>query len=382
MHIAVPTEIKDHETRVALTPDGVHELVSDGHRVIVQAGAGTKAGFSDAQYAERGAFLVDDAAATWAAGDLVVKVKEPLPSEYPLLREQTALFTYLHLAANAPLTAALLERRVTSLAYETVQLPGGQLPLLQPMSEVAGCLATQVGAAQLSSAVGGPGLLLGGVPGVPPCSVVVLGGGTAGRSAADIAVGMGAEVTVIDSSLNALRRINDQFGGRIKQLVATRLTIAEAVAGADVVIGTVLVPGASTPRLVTHEMVTRMRPGSVLVDVAVDQGGCFEDTHPTTFSDPVFTVAGSTFYCVANMPASVGRTSTLALTQATLPYLRTVADLGWLDACRADPSLARGLTTSGGRLYQSGVAQAHALELSDLATLLESSGRQPHRVAE
>ncbi len=359
--VGIPTEIKDHEYRVAITPIGVHELVAHGHTVVVQAGAGVGSAIPDDEYAAAGARLVDDADEVWGAADLVLKVKEPVPDEYHRLRPDLSLFTYLHLAANRVLTDELLERRVTAIAYETVQLPSGALPLLYPMSEVAGCLAPQVGAHALMRQEGGRGVLMGGVGGVANAKVVILGAGVAGQNAANIALGMGGDVTLLDTDLDKLRMSFWRYGNRVHGLASSRLAIDEQVRQADLVIGAVLVPGAAAPKLVSNALVAQMRPGSVLVDVAVDQGGCFEDTRPTTHSDPTFRVHRSTFYCVANMPGAVPRTSTYGLTNATLPYVVALAERGWRDALAADPSLARGLNSHGGHLTNAAVAAAFGL---------------------
>ena len=369
MRVAIPTETKNNEFRVAITPSGVHELVAHGHEVVVQAGAGAGSSIPDSEYAAQGATLLDAAADVWAAGELVLKVKEPTPAEFGFLRDDLVLFTYLHLAADRPQTEALLAAGTTAIAYETVRLPGGMLPLLYPMSEVAGCLAPQVGAAALLAPHGGRGVLMGGVGGVRTTKVVILGGGVAGQNAANIAVGMGADVTVLDTDLDKLRAIFWRFGNKVRQLYSSALTVREEVLTADLVIGTVLVPGAKAPKLVTNAMVAQMKPGSVLVDVAIDQGGCFEDSHPTTHADPTFAVHGSVFYCVANMPGAVPNTSTWALTNATLPYALQLAEFGWTDALRANPALARGLNTWAGRITHPGVAAAFedlpAVELAD-----------------
>ena len=358
MKISVPSEVKRHEYRVAITPAGVGDLVRHGHQVFVQAGAGVGSHISDAEYAAQGATIVEGAQATWEAGEMVLKVKEPVPGEYGFLRDDLTLFTYLHLAADPTLTEAMLAAGTTGIAYETVQMPSGMLPLLYPMSEVAGCLAPQVGAHALMKAQGGRGVLMGGVAGVANAKVVVLGGGVAGQNAANIAVGMHADVTVLDNDLDKLRTLFWQFGDRVKGLASNAMTIREQVLGADLVIGTVLIPGARAPKLVTNELVSQMKEGSVLVDVAIDQGGCFEDSHPTTHDDPTFRVHNSLFYCVANMPGAVPSTSTRALTNATLPYAVQLADHGWRDACRANHPLALGLNTWAGRLTHAGVAAA------------------------
>ncbi|MFT4295423.1 MAG: alanine dehydrogenase [Micropruina sp.] len=358
MKIAVPTEVKNREYRVAITPVGVHELTRRGHQVFVQAGAGLGSSITDAEYAAQGATILPDADATWAAGELVMKVKEPVASEYGYLRDDLVLFTYLHLAADRALTERLLAAGTTALAYETVQLPSGMLPLLYPMSEVAGCLAPQVGAHAMMKAQGGRGVLMGAVGGVPNAKVVVLGGGVAGQNAANIALGMGANVTVLDTDLEKLRMTFWRYDNRVQGIVSTALSVREQVLAADLVIGTVLIPGAKAPKLVTNEMVAQMRPGSVLVDVAIDQGGCFEDSHPTTHDDPTFAVHESIFYCVANMPGAVPNTSTWALTNATLPYATQLAGKGWRQACIDSPPLALGLNTVAGAITCPGVADA------------------------
>lgn len=319
MKVAVPSEIKNNEYRVAITPSGVHELVAAGHTVTVQAGAGLGSSITDAEYVAAGAAIAADAASTWAAGDLVLKVKEPIEPEYGFLREGLLLFTYLHLAADLELTKQLVDKRVTAIAYETVQLPNRQLPLLAPMSEVAGRLSVLVGAQTLMRQNGGNGTLLGGVPGTRPAKVVVLGGGVAGTNAVAMAVGLGAEVTVLDNNINRLRELDHHYAGRLKTIASNALEIDKAVTDADLVIGSVLIPGAKAPKLVTNDHVRRMKPGSVLVDIAIDQGGCFADSHATTHSDPTFKVHDAIFYCVANMPGAVPHTSTYALTNATIP---------------------------------------------------------------
>jgi alanine dehydrogenase len=370
MRIGVPTEIKNNEYRVALTPSGVHDLVAVGHEVVVQRGAGTGSAMPDAEYEHAGATMLDDAPEVWAQSELLLKVKEPIASEYGYFRDDLVLFTYLHLAADRPLTEQLLADRVTAIAYETVQLAGGSLPLLAPMSEVAGRLAPIVGASTLMRSAGGLGLLMSGVPGTRPTRVTVIGGGVAGANAAVIAVGMGADVTVFDTNVQRLRHLDDHFQGRIKTAASNPLDLDRAVTDSDLVIGSVLIPGAKAPKLVTNDVVSRMRPGSVLVDIAVDQGGCFEDTHPTTHADPTFTVHGSVFYCVANMPGAVPNTSTSALTNATLPYIRQIARRGWRAALRADDALAAGLNTHAGQVINPGVAAAHGLEAAALADAL------------
>ena len=369
MLIGVPAEVKNREYRVALTPAGAHHLVAAGHQVLVQAGAGEGSRITDQEFTEAGATVVATADDAWSA-DMVVKVKEPVSSEYHLLRADQLLFTYLHLAADRPLTDRLLAAGTTSVAYETVQLADRSLPLLAPMSEIAGRMAPLVGGYHLMRNEGGRGVLLGGVPGVTNGKVVVLGGGVAGMHAATIAQGMRADVTVIDLSLPTLRRLDTQFHGGVKTIASNAYNIAEAVRDADLVIGSVLIPGAKAPKLVTNELVAQMREGSVLVDIAVDQGGCFEDSHPTTHDDPTFTVHGSVFYCVANMPGAVPRSSTFALTNATLPYVTALASHGWSAALRADSALIPGLTTHAGVLANAPVGTAHGLDFVDPASLL------------
>jgi alanine dehydrogenase len=370
MRVSVPAEVKNQEHRVAVTPAGVHQLVAAGHEVLVQCGAGRGSAIPDEDYAAAGARLVATADEAWGEAELVCKVKEPVPAEHRHLRPGLVLFTYLHLAADRPLTEALLASGCTALAYETVQLADGSLPLLAPMSEVAGRLATQVGAHHLTRGAGGAGVLLGGVPGTAPGRVVVLGGGVAGWQAAQVALGMRADVTVLDVSLPRLRALDEESGGRLRTVASSAWAVREAVSGADLVVGTVLVPGARAPRLVTDAMVAGMRPGSVLVDVAVDQGGCFEPTRPTTHDEPTFRVHGTVFYCVANMPGAVPVTATRALTNATLPYVTALAARGWRGAAAADPALARGLATHGGALLHPGVAAAHGLPTTEPAAVL------------
>ncbi|GAA0487605.1 alanine dehydrogenase [Paractinoplanes deccanensis] len=370
MRIGVPTEVKNHEYRVAITPAGVAEFVRRGHDVLVQAGAGAGSAITDEDYAAAGAEIVADADTVWARADLLLKVKEPIASEYHRLRKDQVLFTYLHLAADAEGTKALLVGGTTAIAYETVQLADGSLPLLAPMSEVAGRLAPQVGAYSLMRNSGGRGVLPGGVPGVSPAKVTVIGGGVSGVNAATIALGMGADVTVLDLNIARLRQIDAQFGGRVKTLVSSSYAIEQSLVEADMVIGAVLVPGAKAPKLVSNELVKRMKPGSVLVDIAIDQGGCFEDSHPTTHEDPVYKVHESVFYCVANMPGAVPNTSTYALTNATLPYALKLADLGWRAALNADPALALGLSTHAGQLTNAEVGAALGLPSVEIAAVL------------
>lgn len=370
MRISVPTEVKNNEYRVALTPAGVHDLVRSGHEVFVQSGAGLGSSMPDTEYADAGATLLDDAAEVWSRAELLLKVKEPIADEYQHFRDDLTLFTYLHLAADRPLTERLLADRVTAIAYETVQLPGGGLPLLAPMSEVAGRLAPLVGANTLMRSNGGLGLLMSGVPGTRPATVTVIGGGVAGANAAVIASGMGADVTIFDTNIPRLRTLDDHFSGRVKTAASNPLDLRRAVIDSDLVIGSVLIPGARAPKLVTNEMVAQMRPGSVLVDIAVDQGGCFEDTHPTTHDDPTFPVHGTVFYCVANMPGAVPNTSTSALTNATLPYVRQIAARGWQNALSADPALAGGLNVANGAVINDGVAVAHGMSAQSVDSVM------------
>ena len=370
MRIGIPSEVKNNEFRVGITPVGVHELVTHGHEVLVQKGAGLGSSIPDEEYVSQGARIVDDADDVWGDAEMVMKVKEPVAEEYHRLREDLTLFTYLHLAADAPLTHELVAKRTTSIAYETVQLPSGGLPLLYPMSEVAGCLAPQVGAYSLMKPQGGRGVLMGGVGGVANAKVVIIGAGVSGQNAANIALGMGADVTLLDTDLDKLRMSFWRYNNRVHGLASSTLAIRQQVMEADMVIGAVLVPGAKAPTLVSNELVSQMKPGSVLVDIAVDQGGCFEDTHATTHADPTYQVHGSIFYCVANMPGSVPNTSTWALTNATLPYAVRLADRGWLEASRADASLALGLSTHAGEVVCEPVAQAHGLEHRELSEVL------------
>jgi alanine dehydrogenase len=358
MRVGIPTEIKNNENRVAITPAGVHELVRRGHEVFIQAGAGIGSGFEDSEFEAQGAKTLATAEEVWATGDLLLKVKEPIKAEYKLMRRDQVLFTYLHLAASRECTDALLNSGTTAIAYETVQLSNRSLPLLQPMSEVAGRLSAQIGAYQLMKNEGGRGVLMGGVPGAPKAKVVVIGGGVAGEHAATMALGMQAEVTVIDISLPKLRELDARFGGQVRTRVSTAYEIAEQLKDADLVIGSVLIPGEKAPKLVTDSMVKGMKPGSVLVDIAIDQGGCFENSKPTTHDDPTFKVHNSIYYCVANMPGAVPATSTRALTNATLPYVLALADKGWKAALAADESLARGLNVHDGKVTYSGVLHA------------------------
>ncbi len=366
MRIGVAKEIKAQEYRVALTPAGARELVQRGHEVVVETGAGLGSAFQDADYEATGARIasVDD---VWEQADLLLKVKEPIASEYVRLREDIVLFTYLHIAADEPLTRALAESGIAAVAYETVETDDRRLPLLAPMSEVAGRLAAQAGAWSLEKGHGGRGILLGGVPGVPPAKVIVLGGGVVGLNAAIIALGMQADVWVLDKSVDRMRDLEIALDGRVTLAMSNRLQIEEVLPDADMVIGAVLVPGALAPKLVTREMLALMRPGSVLVDVAIDQGGCFETSRATTHDDPVFEVDGVVHYCVANMPGAVPFTSTKALTNVTLPYVEAIADRGVSNAIAADPALARGVNTMAGKLTYEAVAEAHGLPFTPLA---------------
>ncbi|MFP5019982.1 alanine dehydrogenase [Pseudonocardia phyllosphaerae] len=363
MRIAVPKEIKDNEFRVALTPAGVHELVQRGHEVFVEHDAGAGSAISDADFKSAGAEILADPADVWASAELLLKVKEPIEAEYGYLREDLTLFTYLHLAASRSCTDALLFAGTTSIAYETVRTADNRLPLLAPMSEVAGRLAPQAGAYHLMSSAGGRGVLMGGVPGAPGADVVVLGAGVAGANAVAIAAGMGAKVTVLDIDIDKLRAIDERYAGRVSTVYSTQLSVREAVTNADLVVGAVLVPGAKAPTLVSNELVSQMRPGAVLVDIAIDQGGCFADSRPTTHAEPTYAVHDTVFYCVANMPGAVPHTSTRALTNATLPYVLRLADRGWEEATRTDAALANGLSTHRGTLLSAEVADAHGLEV-------------------
>jgi alanine dehydrogenase len=368
--VGIPREVKDQEYRVAITPAGVHEFTARGHEVFVEAGAGSGSSISDDDYVAAGATILDKAEDVWAEGDLLLKVKEPVPAEVPLLRADQTLFTYLHLAADAGLTQALCRSGTTSVAYETVRLPDGTLPLLAPMSEVAGRLAPQVGAQTLMAVGGGRGILLGGVPGTYAAKVVVLGAGVAGRNAAAIALGMQAEVLLLDRDVSRLRQIDAIYRGHCQTIASNAYEVERAVLDADLVIGAVLVPGARAPQLVSTDLVSRMRPGSVLVDISIDQGGCFEDSRPTTHTEPTYRVHDSVFYCVANMPGAVPHTSTYALTNVTLPYALELADRGWREAMRADAALALGLNVHDGRVVSAPVADAHGLDHADLDEVL------------
>jgi alanine dehydrogenase len=370
MKVGVPKEVKTHEYRAGLTPASVRELTSHGHQVIAQSGVGTGAGFPDDLYLRAGATLVDQAAAVFAEADMIVKVKEPQPAEIALLRQGQVLFTYLHLAAGKEQTEGLMRSGATCIAYETVTDARGGLPLLAPMSEVAGRMSIQVGAHCLELSRGGSGVLLGGVPGVPPGRVVVLGGGVSGANAARMAAGLGATVTVVDRSLPRLQELDLHFGNRITLLFATLETIEREVIAADLVIGAVLIPGAAAPKLVTREMVKAMRPGSVLVDISIDQGGCFETSRPTTHADPTYIEEGVVHYCVTNMPGAVARTSTIALGNATLPFVLALAGKGWRTALAQDPHLRHGLNVYGGWITHAAVAHDLSLEYRDAEALL------------
>jgi alanine dehydrogenase len=367
MRIGVPKEVKVHEYRVAITPAGVHELTEHGHDVHVERGAGEGSSIADAEYAAAGAKILDTADDVWGSAETVLKVKEPVAQEYHRLRDDLTLFTYLHLAASRECTDALLAAGTTAIAYETVQRADGVLPLLFPMSEVAGCLAPQAGAHALLRAEGGRGLLLGGVSGTHPANVVVLGAGVAGMNAIAMAAGLWAQVTVLDTNLDKLRALDRIYRGRVKTVAANAMEVEKAVLAADLVIGAVLLPGARAPRLVTNETVSRMRPGSVLVDISIDQGGCFEDSRATTHAEPTYPVHDSLFYCVANMPGAVPNTSTYALTNVTLPYVVALADKGWQQALRDDPVLAPGLNCVAGEVTSEPVAAAHGLPVRALA---------------
>jgi alanine dehydrogenase len=361
MLVGIPKEIKNHEYRVAITPAGVKEFINHGHKVIIEKGAGLGSAISDDAYRVAGAEILDTAQEVWARAEMILKVKEPIAPEYPLMREGQVLFTYLHLAASKDCTDALIKSGITAIAYETVDV-NGYLPLLAPMSEVAGRMSVQVGATALQKSNGGRGVLLGGVPGVRPGRVVILGGGVAGVNAATIAHGMRAEVTILDVNARRLVQLDELFQGNVRTLASNSYEIEDQVLSADLVIGAVLVHGAKAPRLVSNELVKRMKPGSVLVDIAIDQGGCFEDSRPTTHADPTFPVHGSTFYCVANMPGAVPNTSTYALTNVTLRYALALADKGWQKAMDEDSNLALGLNVHQGKIYYRAVAEAHDLE--------------------
>ncbi|HYB39341.1 MAG TPA: alanine dehydrogenase [Mycobacterium sp.] len=370
MRVGIPTETKNNEFRVAITPAGTAELTRRGHGVLIQAGAGEGSAIADGDFKAAGAQLISTAEEVWAEADLLLKVKEPTPAEYCRLRRGQVLFTFLHLAASHSCTEALLAAGTTAIAYETVQTADGALPLLASMSEVAGRLSAQVGAYHLMRTQGGRGVLMGGVPGVDPADVVVIGGGTAGHNAARVASGMGAAVTVLDLNINRLRELDAEFGGRVRTRYSSAYELEDAVKRADLVIGAVLVPGARAPKVISNSLVAQMKPGAVLVDIAIDQGGCFEDSRPTTHDRPTFAVHDTLFYCVTNMPSSVPRTSTFALTNATMPYVLKLADYGWQAACRSDPALAKGLSTHDGALLSEQVANDLGLPFTDPARVL------------
>lgn len=377
MLVGVPKEVKDHEFRVSVTPSGVREFVSRGHDVLVQRSAGEGSGFSDAEYAAAGARLAPIADEVFGAAEMIVKVKEPVPAEFNLLRRGQILFTYLHLAADERLTQALLRNGVSAVGYETVQLDSGVLPLLTPMSEVAGRMSVQVGAHFLEKAHGGRGTLLGGIPGVPGAEVVIIGGGVVGTNAAQVALGMGSNVTVIDRSLDRLRQLDTMLHGRFHTLAANIDNVALAIERADLVVGAVLLPGAKAPKIVTEAMIASMRPGSVVVDVAIDQGGCIETARPTTHSAPTYIVHGVVHYCVTNMPGAVPRTSTIGLSNATLPYGLQLADLGLARAAAYDPALAKGINVFDGQVTQPGVAEALNLGYTPVSAMLFKEQETP-----
>jgi alanine dehydrogenase len=372
--VGLPKEIKDNEYRVGLTPAGVRALTDAGHQVIVEKGAGEGSGFEDALYQRAGARLIDSADDVWKTADMIVKVKEPIAPEYPLMREGQLLFTYLHLAPDRELTKQLIDRKVTGIAYETITDRRGTLPLLTPMSEVAGRMAIQVGAHYLEKMSGGRGILLGGVPGVPAARVVIIGGGVVGTNAAKIAVGMGAHVTIIDNNLDRLRELDDIFLSKISTLASSAYMIHDAISQADLIVGAVLVPGAAAPKLVTKSMLKDVPNGSVIVDVAVDQGGCIETTHPTTHSNPTYYVEGVLHYCVANMPGAVPRTSTFALTNATLPYALKLANKGFMPAISSDQGLKEGVNTYAGHCTYEAVAAAQGIPFTALDQLIVNKG--------
>lgn len=368
MRIGVPKEVKDHEARVALVPAGALALREAGHQVLVEAGAGEGSSIHDEDYRRAGAVVAGAAAEVWGQSDLVIKVKEPQPSEYPFFRRGLTLFTYLHLAPLPELTRRLLEAQVNAIGYETIRETDGSLPLLEPMSEVAGKMSVQVGARYLEQENGGRGVLLGGVPGVAPAEVIILGGGVVGTNAAKVALGFGARVTIIDRSIRRLRELDDLFGGRAVTLASNALTVAESLKKADLTIGAVLIPGATAPRLVRRQMIAEMKRGAVVVDVSIDQGGCFETSRPTTHTDPVYRVDGVLHYCVSNMPAAVPHTSTFALTNATFPYVQMLAEMGLERAIDASAALREGVNTYRGGLVHAGVAESQGREFHELTT--------------
>lgn len=374
MIVGIPKEVKDNEFRVAATPEGVRELVHAGHRVVVEAGAGSGSALPDADFASVGAEILADADAVFAAADMILKVKEPQPAEYERFRRGQILFTYLHLAADAGLTRFLADRSVAAVAYETVQRPDGRLPLLAPMSEIAGRMAPHCGASNLERPTGGRGVLMGGASGVAPATVVVLGAGMAGTNAAWIAAGMEAEVAIVDKNVDRLRFVDQIWRGRIQTVMSSRLAIERLVKNADLVIGAVLVPGAKAPHLVSEDMVAGMLPGAVVVDISIDQGGCFETSHMTTHSDPTYVLHDVVHYCVGNMPGAVPRTSTYALTNVTIPYAVEIANEGLERAIRHDPALALGVNVYAGEVTNRGVAEAHGLPFTTLASLVDGLG--------
>ena len=370
MVIAVPTEIKTSEHRVALTPAGALELTKRGHQVFIQQGAGENSGFPDSEYIAAGAGILPTAKDCFDKAEMIMKVKEPIASEYKLIRENQLVFTYFHFASYEPLTRAMIDSKAVCLAYETVELPDRSLPLLVPMSEVAGRMAVQEGAKFLEKPMGGVGILLGGVPGVQPAKVLVIGGGVVGTQAAKMAAGLGAQVTILDLNLNRLRYLSDVMPANVITMYSNELTIRRLIKTHDLIVGAVLIPGAKAPHLITRDMLSEMRKGTVLVDVAVDQGGCFETTQPTTHDDPIYTIDGVVHYCVANMPGAVPYTSTIALTNATLPYALKLADKGWQQACREDNALKLGLNVINGQVVYKGVADAFGLDYTDVEKFL------------
>jgi alanine dehydrogenase len=368
--VGIPREVKNNEFRVAITPAGAHELVRNGHQVVIEEGAGAGSSIPDGEYVAAGAEILGSADEVWATSDMLLKVKEPIAEEYGRLRKDQTLFTYLHLAASRECTDALAQSGTTAIAYETVESANRSLPLLAPMSEVAGRIAPQVGAYHLMRSAGGRGVLPGGVPGVPAGRAVVIGGGVSGWNATQIATGLGFHVTLLDKDVNKLREADKIFGTKVRTVTSNAYELERAVLEADLVVGAVLIPGAKAPKLVSNELVSRMKPGSVLVDIAIDQGGCFEDSRPTTHAEPTFQVHDSVFYCVANMPGAVPSTSTYALTNATLPYIVELANRGWREALRRDATLAKGLNVHDGEVYYGPVAEAHGLPNRELGTLL------------